>query len=208
MDGKHKEEVIFMKCYGYVRVSSKEQNEERQIIAMREQGIEHIYMDRQSGKDFKRPQYNKMLKQIQPGDCIYVLSIDRLGRNYEEIIEQWKYLTKDKNIDIVVMDMPLLDTRQGKDLLGTLISDLVLQILSFVAQTEREAIRTRQAEGIAAARARGKTWGGIEKSLPYNFPVLLEKWQSGEITAIEFANMCHIHRSTLYRKLRRMGLMN
>lgn len=196
-----------MKCYGYVRVSSKEQNEERQVIAMQEQGVEHIYMDRQSGKDFKRPQYNKMLKKLQSGDCIYVLSIDRLGRNYEEILEQWKHLTKDKNIDIVVMDMPLLDTRQGKDLLGTLISDLVLQILSFVAQTEREAIRTRQAEGIAAARARGKTWGGTEKSLPHDFQILLEKWQSGEITAKEFADRCHIHRSTLYRKLRRMGLM-
>lgn len=197
-----------MKCYGYVRVSSKEQNEERQIIAMQEQNVEHIYMDKQSGKDFERPQYNKMLKRLRSGDCIYVLSIDRLGRNYEEILEQWKHLTKEKNIDIVVMDMPLLDTRQGKDLLGTLISDLVLQILSFVAQTEREAIRTRQAEGIAAARARGKTWGGREKSLPHDFPVLLEQWQSGKITAIEFANMCHIHRSTLYRKLRRMGLMN
>lgn len=202
----YKEEVDSMKCYGYVRVSSKEQNEERQIIAMKEHGIENIYTDKQSGKNFERPQYKKMLKHLKSGDCLYVLSIDRLGRNYEEILAQWKYLTKDKNIDIVVIDMPLLDTRQGKDLIGTLISDLVLQILSFVAQTEREAIRTRQAEGIAAAKARGKTWGGTEKVLPEDFQFQLEQWQSGKITATELADRCHIHRSTLYRKLKRMEL--
>lgn len=196
-----------MKCYGYVRVSSKEQNEERQLIAMQHYNLEHIYVDKQSGKDFARPQYQKMVRKLKAGDCIYVLSIDRLGRNYEEIIKQWKIITKIKNADIVVLDMPLLDTRQGKDLVGTLISDLVLQILSFVAQTEREAIRTRQAEGIAAAKARGKKWGRSEKPLPDDFGVLYEQWKKAEITGKEFADKCHIHRSTLYRKLKRKGLI-
>lgn len=196
-----------MKCYGYVRVSSKEQNEERQMVAMQSYELDHVYVDKQSGKDFKRPQYCKMLKRLRKGDCIYVLSIDRLGRNYEEIIEQWKYITKTKIADIVVIDMPLLDTRQGKDLVGTLISDLVLQILSFVAQTEREAIRTRQAEGIAAAKARGQRWGRDEVPLPDDFWILYEQWRSSEITGKELANRCNIHRSTLYRKLEKMGLM-
>lgn len=143
--------------YGYVRVSAKDQNEDRQIIAMREVGVseKNIYMDKQSGKDFKRKQYKRLVRKMKKDDLLYIKSIDRLGRNYEEIIEQWRHLTKEKRIDIIVLDMPLLDTRRGKDLMGTFLSDIVLQVLSFVAENERSNIRQRQAEGIAAAKARG-----------------------------------------------------
>ena len=149
--------IIESKIYGYIRVSSKDQNEDRQLIALHGRGVkdDYIYIDKKSGKDFNRPQYKKLMKKLKPGDLLMIQSIDRLGRNYEEVQNQWRVLTKEKEVDICVIDMPLLDTRQGKDLLGTFIADLVLQILSFVAQNEREYIRKRQAEGIAAAKAKG-----------------------------------------------------
>ena len=164
--------------YGYVRVSSTDQNEDRQMIALSEVGVpkKNIFMDKMSGKDFERPQYQKLLKKIKPGDLLYVLSIDRLGRNYEEIQKQWRIITKEKNVDVCVIDMPLLDTRQGKDLMGTFIADLVLQILSFVAQSERENIKKRQAEGIAAAKAKGVRFGRPEKNVPDNFENLIKQW--------------------------------
>ena len=163
--------VIENKSYGYIRVSSRDQNEERQLIALHGKGVENrlIYMDKVSGKDFNRPQYKKLVKKLKPGDLLYIQSIDRLGRNYEELQNQWRILTKEKNVDICVIDMPLLDTRQGKDLMGTFIADLVLQILSFVAQNEREFIRKRQAEGIAAAKAKGVKFGRPPIPLPDNF---------------------------------------
>lgn len=173
------------KVYGYVRVSTKEQNEMRQMIAMKEFGIEgkNVWMDKQSGKDFNRPEYQKLIRKIKKGDTLVVKSIDRLGRNYAEIIEQWRIITKEKQAAIVVLDMPLLDTRQGKDLMGTLIADIVLQLLSYVAQTEREFIRQRQAEGIAAAKERGVHFGVKPKEKPPEFAYYLEKWQRGEISA-------------------------
>ena len=160
-----------MNVYGYIRVSSRDQNEDRQLIALHGKGVEDrfIYMDKVSGKDFNRPQYKKLVKKLKPGDLLYIQSIDRLGRNYEEVQNQWRILTKEKNVDICVIDMPLLDTRQGKDLMGTFIADLVLQILSFVAQNEREFIRKRQAEGIAAAKAKGVKFGRPPIPLPDNF---------------------------------------
>ena len=170
--------------YGYVRVSTKEQNEDRQLIALHEVGVlqKNIYMDKQSGKDFNRPQYKKLLKKLKPGDLLYIKSIDRLGRNYEEIQNQWRIITKEKNTDIYVIDMPLLDTRRGKDLLGTFISDLVLQLLSFVAENERTNIKQRQAEGIAAAKAKGIRFGRPPKPLPDNFHEAYQRWKQGEIT--------------------------
>ena len=157
--------------YGYIRVSSRDQNEERQLIALKEVGVadKNIYLDKQSGKDFDRPKYKRLLRKIKKDDVLYIKSIDRLGRNYEEIQNQWRILTKEKGIDIVVLDMPLLDTRRGKDLMGTFLSDIVLQVLSFVAENERINIRQRQAEGIAAAKARGVRFGRPPKSLPENF---------------------------------------
>ena len=168
------------KIYGYIRVSSKDQNEERQMIALRYMGLEkkNIYIDRQSGKDFERPQYKRLMKKLKAGDLLYIHSIDRLGRNYKEIQNQWRILTKDKEINICVMDMPLLDTRQGKDLLGTFIADLVLQILSFVAQNERDYIRKRQAEGIAAAKAKGIRFGRPQKPVPDNFNEVHKAWRA------------------------------
>ena len=170
--------------YGYVRVSSIDQNEDRQMIALRGKGVPdtHIFMDKQSGKDFNRPKYKRMLRKMKPGDLLYILSIDRLGRNYKEIQEQWRILTKDKGIDICVLDMPLLDTRQGKDLMGTFIADLVLQILSFVAENERVNIRKRQAEGIAAAKARGVKFGRPPMPLPDNFYAVHQAWRSKKIS--------------------------
>ena len=171
--------MIFI-IYGYVRVSSADQNEERQLAAMKKQGIaeKHIYLDKLSGKDFERPAYKRLVKRLRPGDLLYVLSIDRLGRDYKEIQEQWRILTQEKLIDICVLDMPLLDTRQCKDLMGTFIADLVLQILSFVAQSERESIRTRQAQGIAAAKARGVRFGRPPLPLPANFEEVCCDWTS------------------------------
>ena len=163
--------------YGYVRVSAKDQNEDRQIIAMREVGVseKNIYMDKQSGKDFKRKQYKRLVRKMKKDDLLYIKSIDRLGRNYEEIIKQWRYLTKEKRIDIIVLDMPLLDTRRGKDLMGTFLSDIVLQVLSFVAENERSNIRQRHAEGIAAAKARGVKFGRPPKPLPENFHTVYQR---------------------------------
>ena len=184
--------------YSYVRVSTKEQNEDRQLIALHEVGVpqKNIYMDKQSGKDFNRPQYKKLLKKIKPGDLLYIKSIDRLGRNYEEIQNQWRIITKEKNADIYVIDMPLLDTRRGKDLLGTFISDLVLQLLSFVAENERTNIKQRQAEGIAAAKAKGIRFGRPPKPLPDNFHDAYQRWKQGEITGTAAAKECGMPLST------------
>lgn len=189
--------------YGYIRVSSKDQNIERQFIALRKRGIpvEKIFIDRQSGKDFNRPAYKKLIKKLKTGDVIVTKSIDRLGRNYEEIIEQWRIITKVIGADVVIEDMPLLDTRKTKDLLGTFISDLVLQLLSYVAQNERENIRQRQAEGIAAAKSRGVRFGKPRIPLPENFPELYDKWVAKELSTQEFALTCKIGRSTLYSRI-------
>ena len=183
---------IEKKVYGYIRVSTREQNEDRQLIALREIGVleKNIYLDKQSGKDFNRPQYKKLLRKLKKDDLLYIKSIDRLGRNYEEILEQWRLLTKEKGVDIVVLDMPLLDTRRGKDLMGTFLSDIVLQVLSFVAENERTTIRQRQAEGIAAAKAKGVKFGRPPKPLPDNFHNTYQRWKQGEITATAAAKEC------------------
>lgn len=187
-----------MTVYGYVRVSSKDQNEDRQMIALREVGVpeKNIFVDKQSGKDFNRPKYKRLLKRLKTDDLLYVKSIDRLGRNYEEIQNQWRILTKNKKVDIVVLDMPLLDTRRGKDLVGTFLSDIVLQVLSFVAENERSNIRQRQAEGIAAAKARGVRFGRPPATLPENFYQVYQQWKSGKITGLEAARMCDMPMST------------
>lgn len=171
-------------CYGYVRVSSRDQNEERQLIALRALAVpaKNLYIDKQSGKDFDRPQYLRLVRRLQPEDLLYIQSIDRLGRNYAEILDQWRLLTREKGVDIVVLDMPLLDTRRGKDLMGTFLSDIVLQVLSFVAENERDNIRRRQAEGIAAARARGVRFGRPEKPLPEQFAPFCRAWRAGRIS--------------------------
>ena len=194
--------TILINTYGYVRVSSREQNGDRQLIALRELSIaeKNIFTDKQSGKDFDRPQYKKLVKKLKPDDLLYVKSIDRLGRNYEEILEQWRLLTKEKRIDIVVLDMPLLDTRRGKDLMGTFLSDIVLQVLSFVAENERRNIRQRQAEGIAAAKARGVKFGRPSKALPDNFEQIHRKWRRGQLKLQEAADACAMPVSTFYAK--------
>ena len=181
-----------MKVYGYIRVSSREQNEDRQLIAMREAGVpeKNIFLDKQSGKDFNRPQYIKLLSIIKPGDLLFIKSIDRLGRDYTEILEQWRVITKERDIDISVIDMPLLDTRRGKDLMGTFISDLVLQILSFVAENERMNIKQRQAEGIAAAMNKGVRFGRPPKPLPENFSEIYRRWNAGELSGLAAAKEC------------------
>ena len=187
-----------MATYGYIRVSTREQNEDRQVIALHEVGVpeKNIYMDKQSGKDFNRPQYKKLLRKMKKDDLLCIKSIDRLGRNYEEILAQWRILTKDKGIDIMVLDMPLLDTRRGKDLMGTFLSDIVLQVLSFVAENERINIRQRQAEGIAAAKARGVRFGRVPKPLPPNFRTVYQRWKHGEITGTAAAKECGMPIST------------
>ena len=171
--------------YGYIRVSSRDQNEDRQVIAMREFGIaeKNLVIDKQSGKDFARPGYRRLLRKLKPNDTLVIKSIDRLGRTYDEVLEQWRLLTKEKQVDIVVLDMPLLDTRKGRDLIGTLISDIVLQLLSYVAQTEREFIHQRQAEGIAAAKARGVKFGRKPKERPAEYEHLRDEWRAGRISA-------------------------
>ena len=181
-----------MAIYGYVRVSTREQNEERQIIALQALEIpkKDIFIDKQSGKDFNRPAYQKMVRRLKKDDVIYIKSIDRLGRNYEEIQEQWRILTKEKGVDIVVVDMPLLDTRRGKDLMGTFLSDIVLQVLSFVAESERVNIRQRQAEGIAAAKARGVRFGRPRRPLPENFLECYRQWKAAQITGSAAARAC------------------
>lgn len=192
------------KEYGYVRISSTDQNENRQMDVMREKGIANsdIYIDKQSGKDFNRPQYKKLVRKLREGDTLFILSIDRLGRNYEEIQKQWRILTKEIGIDVCVVDMPLLDTRNGKDLMGTFIADLVLQILSFVAQNERENIRERQAQGIAAAKARGIHMGRPAKTVPEDFPVLVRAWEKKQISFTEAVKRCGMSEATFYRRLR------
>lgn len=187
---------------GYVRVSTVDQNEARQMEALREEGVDSIYMDKKSGKDFNRPEYQKMIASLQKGDVLVVHSIDRLGRNYEEIITEWRKITKEIEADIIVQDMPLLNTSQNKDLTGTLIADIVLQLLSYVAQRERENIRQRQKEGIAIAKAQGKYKGRAKKEIDKKlFEDTKARWQNGEITKIQFAETIGVSRGTLYRIL-------
>ena len=194
-----------MSVYGYIRVSSKDQKEDRQQIALKEVGVElqNIYVDKQSGKDFNRPQYKKMLRKLKKDDLLYIKSIDRLGRNYEEILQQWRILTKEKGVDIVVLDMPLLDTRRGKDLMGTFLSDIVLQVLSFVAENERTNIKQRQAEGIAAAKAQGIKFGSPPLPLPDNFYEVHKAWRSKKITLKQAAEACNMPVGTFYGKARK-----
>ena len=202
--------TILKTTYGYIRVSARDQNEGRQLIAMRELSIpeKNVFLDKQSGKDFERPQYKKLVKKLKPDDLLYIKSIDRLGRNYGEILEQWRILTKEKGIDIVVLDMPLLDTRRGKDLMGTFLSDIVLQVLSFVAENERTSIHQRQAEGIAAAKARGVRFGRPPRPLPANYHSAYQRWKSGTITGTTAAKECEMplstfrYRAELYEKAR------
>lgn len=191
--------------YGYCRVSTEDQNEARQYDAMKRVGLlkKELYIDKKSGKDFERPEYKKLIKRLKKDDVLYILSIDRLGRNYEEILTQWRIITKDKGADIVVLDMPILDTRTGKDLMGTFIADLVLQILSFVAETERKNIKQRQAEGIAAAKVRGVRFGRPEIPLPDNFFEVRSRWRNKEISVKEAAKLCGMSKSTFHDKARR-----
>lgn len=194
--------------YGYIRVSSKEQNEGRQLIAMERQLVPagNVYLDKQSGKDFNRPQYQKMVKRLRAGDLLYVMSIDRLGRNYEEIQQQWRLLTKKYRIDVCVLDMPLLDTRNGKNLLGTFIADLVLQILSFAAQKERENIIERQQQGIAAAKARGVRFGRVRKPVPRNFVEVVNLWMHKQMHINDVLKELDMRPATFYRRLRDLRL--
>lgn len=194
------------RLYAYVRVSTKEQNEERQLIAMRALEVpeRNIYSDKQSGKDFQRPNYLRMVKKLHRDDVLYIKSIDRLGRNYDEILEQWRMLTKEKGVDIVVLDMPLLDTRRDKDLLGSFLSDIVLQVLSFVAENERVNIRARQAEGIAAAKARGVHFGPRARALPEGFTEIYQAWRDKKVTLREAAEACGMPKSTFHDAVRRM----
>ena len=198
LSGRSGQEGGNITIYGYIRVSTREQNEDRQLIALREMSVpeKNIFLDKQSGKDFARPQYKKLVRRMKKDDLLYIKSIDRLGRNYEEILEQWRALTKEKGVDIVVLDMPLLDTRRGKDLMGTFLSDIVLQVLSFVAENERANIRQRQAEGIAAAKARGVRFGRPPTPLPENFHHLYQQWKSGKITGTTAAKLCGMPLST------------
>ena len=188
--------------YGYIRVSTREQNEDRQRLALAALPVpkENIYMDKQSGQDFERPQYRRLVRRLRRDDLLYVKSIDRLGRNYSEILEQWRMLTKEKGVDIAVLDMPLLDTRRGKDLMGTFLSDIVLQVLSFVAENERDNIRQRQAEGIAAAKARGVRFGRPPLPLPDNFHMLHQAWRGQKITLRQAARACGMPTGTFYSK--------
>lgn len=190
--------------YGYARVSTREQKEDRQILALEAFPVERkkIYLDKLSGKDFNRPQYQKLLRKLHQGDLLVIKSIDRLGRNYDEVLEQWRYLTKEKKVDVAVLDMPLLDTRQGRDLTGMLIADIVLQLLSYVAQTERENIRQRQAEGIAAAKLRGVRFGRPEKLPPSNYPEVRERWRRGELSGRQAAALLNVTHHTFFRWVR------
>ena len=194
-----------MSVYGYIRVSSKDQKEDRQQMALKEVGVDlqNIYVDKQSGKDFNRPQYKKMLRKLKKDDLLYIKSIDRLERNYEEILQQWRILTKEKGVDIVVLDMPLLDTRRGKDLMGTFLSDIVLQVRSFVAENERTNTKQRQAEGIAAAKAQGIKFGRPPLPLPDNFYEVHKAWRSKKITLKQAAEACNMPVGTFYGKARK-----
>ena len=195
--------------YGYIRVSTREQNEDRQLLAMQELSVplKNIYMDKQSGKDFKRPAYRQLVMRLRPNDLLYIKSIDRLGRNYKEILEQWRVLTKEKNVDIIVLDMPLLDTRRGKDLMGTFLSDIVLQVLSFVAENERANIHQRQAEGIAAAKARGVQFGRPAMPLPDNFAAIVSDWEAKRISIQEAVRRSGFSKATFYRRLRKYRIV-
>ena len=190
--------------YGYVRVSTRDQNEARQLVAMKEFGVpdDCVYMDKQSGKDFNRPRYQELVQRLQPNDVLVVKSIDRLGRNYEDILEQWRVITKEKQAAIVVIDMPLLDTRQGRDLTGTLIADIVLQLLSYVAETERNFIRQRQAEGIAAAKARGQRFGRPKKVRSEEYHDLVAQWKDGRLSATDAAQCLGVARNTFMKWVR------
>ena len=193
-----------MKIYGYIRVSSVDQNEDRQLLALRELNIpnNHIFIDKQSGKDFVRPSYQRLLTRLREGDLLYIQSIDRLGRNYEEIQQQWRILAKDMGVDVAVLDIPLLDTRINKDLIGTFLSDVVLQLLAFMAQSERESIRKRQAEGIAAAKLRGVKFGRPEKNAPENFGAIVEKWERRETELKDTLLLCGMKETTFFKRLR------
>ena len=195
--------------YGYARVSTRSQKEDRQMIALQEFGVasERIVVEKQSGKNFDRPLYQKLILTLCPGDVLVVKSIDRLGRNYDEILQQWSYLTKEKRIAIVVLDMPLLDTREGRDLTGTLVADIVLQLLSYVAQTEREFIRQRQAEGIAAALARGVRFGPERMPMPEGFNELAVDWWNGRVTATDAGRKLGVSRKTFTRRAEEWGQM-
>jgi DNA invertase Pin-like site-specific DNA recombinase len=195
-----------MPTYGYVRVSSSEQNEDRQVDAMKGLGIPpgSIFVDKQSGKDFERPAYRELVRRLAPGDLLYVLSIDRLGRNYEEIQGQWRAITKERGADVAVIDMPLLDTRLNKDLMGTFIADLVLQILSFVAHSERDSIRRRQAEGIEAAKRRGVRFGRPARAPSKNFGLIVQAWERGNLTFAAAAKKAGMKTATFYRRLRNL----
>ena len=199
-----------MKKYGYARVSSVEQNEDRQVLALGEVGVlrENLFVDKQSGKDFERPRYQELVGLLRRDDLLYVQSIDLLGRNYEEILNQWRVLTKEIGVDIVVFDMELLDTRKYKDLMGTFIADIVLQVLSFVAQNEHENIRKRQAEGIKSAKLRGVKFGRPRKPMPDNFGDLVHRWKRRQIKTETLLKLCNISRATLYNKLREHELLN
>ncbi len=190
--------------YGYIRVSSTDQNEDRQLDALRELAVpeERIYLDKQSGKDFNRPNYQRLVRKLKPGDLLYIKSIDRLGRDYEEIQNQWRRLTKEKGVDICVIDMPLLDTRRGRDLVGTFLSDIVLQVLSFVAENERSNIRQRQAEGIAAAKRRGVRFGRPSLPLPLDFPQIVADWDRGQLSLKDALQRTGFSEATFYRRLR------
>lgn len=193
-----------MRQFGYIRVSTKEQNPDRQIAAMRDAGIADCDMviEKQSGKDFDRPEYQRLVRKLRAGDALFIKSIDRLGRNYTEILEEWRTITKEKSADIVVLDMPLLDTRRGRDLTGTLISDIVLQLLSYVAQTERDFIRQRQREGIDAAKARGVRFGRMRFEKPEDWPELLLEYRYGQISVAGLARAADVSRTTVYRWLK------
>lgn len=194
-----------MNIYGYIRVSSRDQNEDRQLIALKEVGVaeKNIYLDKQSGKDFNRPQYKKLLRKLKKDDLLYIKSIDRLGRNYEEILQQWRMLTKEKGVDIVVLDMPLLDTRRGKDLMGTFLSDIVLQVLSFVAENERTNIRQRQAEELPPQKPKGVKFGRPPLPFPENFYEIHKAWREKKITLKEAAEACKMPVGTFYGKARK-----
>lgn len=190
------------KIYGYARVSTREQNEDRQIIALKEMGVpeSNIYLDKLSGKNFERPQYKRLLKKLNSDSVLYIKSIDRLGRSYKDLSEQWRIITKEKGADVVVIDMPILDTRREKNLLGTFISDLILTLFSYVAETEYQTIHQRQAEGIAAAKARGFKFGRPPKPLPEDFHEVYQKWKVGKLSVAEAARQCNMPRSTFYYK--------
>ena len=197
-------------AYGYIRVSSADQNEDRQLLAMREAKVpeDRIFLDKQSGKDFNRANYKRLVKKLKPGDLLCIKSIDRLGRNYEEIQDQWRYLTREKGVDIAVLDMPLLDTRRGKDLMGTFLSDIVLQVLSFVAENERTNIRQRQAEGIAAAKKRGVRFGRPNVQPPEDFPAIVAEWEAGRLGFRDALERTGLAEATFYRRLREYRLVS